>query len=109
MKNSDGRADNQPEAARTIVLKSERVSVPRALFRPAKKTAGRRADNQPGAVRTSVWHVAENPVPRSFPLPEKIPNNDEHARAAGAAELRTACIVGVGGVNSMSAVGCVVW
>ena len=104
----DGRADNQPEAARTIVLKSVGNSVPRDFLRPAWKVSGRRADNQPGAVRTSVWKAAENPVPRIWPqLYENAPNS-ETGTPVTSVTWWTAPSAGVGGVNSIAAVG-VVW
>lgn len=57
LENSDGRADNTPEAARAI--DSERGESTRA----AVKVTGRRIDNQPEAVRTPVFPTERRAVP----------------------------------------------
>jgi hypothetical protein len=59
LENPDGRADNTPEAARTI------DSMRGENSRAAMKVTGRRTDNQPEAVRTSVFPAERRAVPRA--------------------------------------------
>ena len=109
----DGRADNTPEAARTILSKNARSSVPRDFARPTMKNTRRRADNQPGAVRTSVCsdEAASCPEPAESsekkPIPSPDPAPDAQAEAAATAE-RAATNAKMGGVNNMTVVGWVV-
>ncbi len=104
----DGRADNQPGAARTIDSKGAEGTVPRNFARPANEKITRRlTDNQPGAVRTSAWIDESACCPEPADSSERSPNPDIRANAAGAAKLRTASNVRVGGVNNIAAVGCV--
>jgi len=54
MKFVDGRADNQPEAARTII-ESERRPVPRTFFRPARKKTPNSGEQARAAEATDGW------------------------------------------------------
>ena len=63
LESHDSRADNQPEAAWTIVSRGAGYSVPGDRVRPSMKVPGRRAANQPGAARTSVA------LPKSLAVP----------------------------------------
>jgi hypothetical protein len=99
------RAGNQPEAARTTVLKSERGTVPRNLFRPAWKTNDRRSANQPWKAEPPIvsrWvERSAVPSPPVHPAWKITPNPGIGSHFTVGAAERSFPDAGVGWANSM--------